>query len=180
MSEPNVDNPVVVLNDDESWELLGTERIGRLVVVSGGRPDVFPINYAVRDRKLYFRTAEGSKLVELTVHAEVAFEADHVEQDRAWSVVLHGRARNLALQRDPGGRGAGAAGLGAHPEVQLRRGHRERDQRPPVRPGQGLTRARRQPATMPTPSPTMSTAMPPSSTRHDAGFANTPRSRRAP
>ncbi|NGP07858.1 pyridoxamine 5'-phosphate oxidase family protein [Rhodococcus sp. 14C212] len=95
MSEPNVDNPVVVLSDEESWELLGTERIGRLVVVSGGRPDVFPINYAVRDRKLYFRTAEGSKLVELTVHAEVAFEADHVEQDRAWSVVLHGRARNL-------------------------------------------------------------------------------------
>ncbi|EME63599.1 MULTISPECIES: pyridoxamine 5'-phosphate oxidase family protein [Rhodococcus] len=95
MSEPNVDDPVVVLSDEESWELLGTERIGRLVVVSGGRPDVFPINYAVRDRKLYFRTAEGSKLVELTLNAEVAFEADHVEQDRAWSVVLHGRARNL-------------------------------------------------------------------------------------
>ncbi|MBD8056857.1 pyridoxamine 5'-phosphate oxidase family protein [Rhodococcus ruber] len=95
MSEPNIDDPVVVLSDEESWELLGTERIGRLVVVSDGRPDVFPINYAVRDRKLYFRTAEGSKLVELTLNAEVAFEADHVEQDRAWSVVLHGRARNL-------------------------------------------------------------------------------------
>lgn len=95
MSEPNIDDPVVVLSDEESWELLGTERIGRLVVVSDGRPDVFPINFAVRDRKLYFRTAEGSKLVELTLNAEVAFEADHVEQDRAWSVVLHGRARNL-------------------------------------------------------------------------------------
>ncbi|AXY50038.1 pyridoxamine 5'-phosphate oxidase family protein [Rhodococcus ruber] len=95
MSEPNIDDPVVVLSDEESWALLGTERIGRLVVVSDGRPDVFPINFAVRDRKLYFRTAEGSKLVELTLNAEVAFEADHVEQDRAWSVVLHGRARNL-------------------------------------------------------------------------------------
>ncbi|ATQ30451.1 pyridoxamine 5'-phosphate oxidase family protein [Rhodococcus ruber] len=95
MSEPNIDDPVVVLSDEESWELLGTERIGRLVVVSDGRPDVFPINFAVRDRKLYFRTAEGSKLVELTLNAEVVFEADHVEQDRAWSVVLHGRARNL-------------------------------------------------------------------------------------
>ncbi|MDV3209528.1 MAG: pyridoxamine 5'-phosphate oxidase family protein [Rhodococcus ruber] len=95
MSEPNIDDPVVVLSDEESWELLGTERIGRLVVVSDGRPDVFPINFAVRDRKLYCRTAEGSKLVELTLNAEGAFEADHVEQDRAWSVVLHGRARNL-------------------------------------------------------------------------------------
>ena len=35
MSEPNVDNPVVVLNDDESWELLGTERIGRLARAVG-------------------------------------------------------------------------------------------------------------------------------------------------
>ncbi|MFZ2175315.1 MAG: pyridoxamine 5'-phosphate oxidase family protein [Rhodococcus sp. (in: high G+C Gram-positive bacteria)] len=96
MSEmSNTDEPITVLTEEQSWKLLGTEHMGRLVVIADGRPDIFPVNYAIRDRKLFFRTAEGSKLVELTVHSEVAFEVDHIREDTAWSVVIHGRARVL-------------------------------------------------------------------------------------
>lgn len=96
MSEmSNTDEPITVLTEEQSWKLLGTEHMGRLVVIADGRPDIFPVNYAIRDRKLFFRTAEGSKLVELTVHSEVAFEVDHIREDTAWSVVMHGRARVL-------------------------------------------------------------------------------------
>ncbi|WP_422333772.1 pyridoxamine 5'-phosphate oxidase family protein [Rhodococcus sp. (in: high G+C Gram-positive bacteria)] len=91
----NTDEPITVLTEEQSWKLLGTEHMGRLVVIADGRPDIFPVNYAIRDRKLFFRTAEGSKLVELTVHSEVAFEVDHIREDTAWSVVIHGRARVL-------------------------------------------------------------------------------------
>jgi nitroimidazol reductase NimA-like FMN-containing flavoprotein (pyridoxamine 5'-phosphate oxidase superfamily) len=44
---------------------------------------------------VFFRSGEGSKLSELAVHAEVAFEADLVGERTAWSVVIHGRARIL-------------------------------------------------------------------------------------
>jgi uncharacterized protein len=40
-----------------------------------------------------FRTAEGTKLVEVVVAGQVAFEADgRDENGRAWSVVVKGRA----------------------------------------------------------------------------------------
>ncbi|MBH0120201.1 pyridoxamine 5'-phosphate oxidase family protein [Rhodococcus sp. HM1] len=95
MSEPSDADAVTVLEEDECWELLRTEKVGRLVVTADGRPDIFPVNYVVGDRKVYFRSGEGSKLSELAVHAEVAFEADVVGDRTAWSVVVHGRARIL-------------------------------------------------------------------------------------
>ena len=55
-----------------------------------------PINYAVDDdRRLVFRTAEGSKLLGLTMNADVAFEIDEYTEDEARSVVVRGRARQL-------------------------------------------------------------------------------------
>ncbi|MFZ2530189.1 MAG: pyridoxamine 5'-phosphate oxidase family protein [Rhodococcus sp. (in: high G+C Gram-positive bacteria)] len=96
MSEPSdASGAVTVLGADECWELLRTTAVGRLVVIADGRPDVFPVNYVVGDRKVFFRSGEGSKLSELAVHADVAFEADLVGDATAWSVVIHGRARIL-------------------------------------------------------------------------------------
>jgi len=92
---PNAGEPTTVLSDEQSWELLASEKVGRLVVVVNGRPEIYPVNYAVRDRKVYFRSGEGSKLAELTVYPQVAFQVDHIEANDAWSVVLHGRAHIL-------------------------------------------------------------------------------------
>ena len=55
-----------------------------------------PINYAVDERRrIVFRTAEGSKLLGLTMNADVAFEIDDFGEDEATSVVVRGRARQL-------------------------------------------------------------------------------------
>jgi len=77
----------------ECLELLATEEVGRLGVVEGGRPEIFPINFVVDGNGILFRTATGTKL-DAALGGAVAFEVDHL--DRAtrsgWSVVIHGRA----------------------------------------------------------------------------------------
>lgn len=88
-------NPILNLEDEQSWKLLEGTKHGRLVVTVAGEPDIFPVNYAVGGRKLYLRTAPGNKLAELTINAKVVFEADGIMSDEAWSVVLRGTARVL-------------------------------------------------------------------------------------
>lgn len=90
------DRPVTDLEEARCLQLLASESLGRLVTVTGSRTEIFPVNYAMsRDGKIFFRTAEGSKLAGLTVHPEVFFEVDDVEGRHAWSVVVRGRARSL-------------------------------------------------------------------------------------
>ena len=88
-------NPVLELDDEQSWRLLDNTRHGRLVVTVAGEADIFPVNYVTSDRKLYLRTAPGNKLAQLTINSTVLFEADGVLPDEAWSVVLRGPARVL-------------------------------------------------------------------------------------
>jgi nitroimidazol reductase NimA-like FMN-containing flavoprotein (pyridoxamine 5'-phosphate oxidase superfamily) len=92
--------PILNLDDDQSWKLIEGTKHGRLVVTVAGEPDIFPVNYAVSDRKLYLRTAPGNKLAELTINAKVLFETDGIMSDEAWSVVLRGTARVLDQSTD--------------------------------------------------------------------------------
>jgi nitroimidazol reductase NimA-like FMN-containing flavoprotein (pyridoxamine 5'-phosphate oxidase superfamily) len=89
-------NPVLELDDEQSWRLLEGTRHGRLVVSVAGEPDIFPVNYVSSNGKLYLRTAPGNKLAQLTINASVLFEADGILSDEAWSVVLRGKARVLS------------------------------------------------------------------------------------
>ena len=89
------DNAITHLDEARCHELLATESLGRLVTVSDGHADIFPVNYAHSDGKLYFRTAEGTKLAELTVDPRVLFQVDHIEGESAWSIVVRGTARRL-------------------------------------------------------------------------------------
>ena len=90
---------IAVLTDDECWDLLETQEYGRLAYVLAGEPGIVPVNYVVGEndlgRHLAFRTAEGSKLFALAVHDVVVFEVDCVEEDRARSVIVKGRARRV-------------------------------------------------------------------------------------
>lgn len=88
-------NPVLELDDEQSWQLLDATKHGRLVVSVAGEPDIFPVNYLTSDRKIYLRTAPGNKLAQLTINSRVMFETDGVLSDEAWSVVLRGTARVL-------------------------------------------------------------------------------------
>ncbi len=94
------ENQINRLTDPEMWELLEATSLGRLAVSAAGEVDIFPVNYIVDDRSLVFRTAEGTKLLELTVHSGVAFEIDGFDDTSAWSVVVKGIAAQLDHQID--------------------------------------------------------------------------------
>ena len=87
--------PIAYLSDRECWDRLAGQELGRLVTFAGGVLDIFPVNYTVDGESIVFRTAEGSKLTELTINDEVLFEVDdHTDVD-AWSVVVRGHAHRL-------------------------------------------------------------------------------------
>ncbi|TFB95368.1 pyridoxamine 5'-phosphate oxidase family protein [Cryobacterium sp. HLT2-28] len=92
--------PVRHLSEDECWELLISSSFGRLAMSISGEPDIYPVNFIASDRRLVFRTAEGTKLLELTVNDKVAFETDGIGRDEAWSVVVRGQARVLDTQHE--------------------------------------------------------------------------------
>ena len=53
------------------------------------------MNFVARDQKIYFRTAPGSKLAELTINPKVIVQADGILSDQGWSVLARGTARVL-------------------------------------------------------------------------------------
>jgi hypothetical protein len=87
--------PVAYLTAEECWERLHRHELGRLVTHVGDVLDIFPVNYVVDGEGVLFRTAQGSKLFELTVNDEVLFEVDEYTETEAWSVVVRGHARAL-------------------------------------------------------------------------------------
>jgi uncharacterized protein len=90
-----VDNVVHVLTDDEAWELLASVSLGRIALSVNGQPDIFPVNHHAADGRVVFRTGEGTKLSEIAVNGDVAFEADDHTDVGGWSVVVKGNARVL-------------------------------------------------------------------------------------
>ncbi|BDV31514.1 pyridoxamine 5'-phosphate oxidase family protein [Microbacterium terricola] len=86
---------VTVLTDDECRERLRGQELGRLVTHVGDVLDIFPVNYTMDGDSILFRTAEGSKLFELSINDEVLFEVDDHSETEAWSVVVRGSAHRL-------------------------------------------------------------------------------------
>ena len=89
------DEPVTLLPEDESWGLLGSVALGRLVADVAGEPEIFPVNFVLQDRTVLFRTAEGTKLFAAVMSSPVAFEADDHNVAEGWSVIVKGRAQVL-------------------------------------------------------------------------------------
>jgi nitroimidazol reductase NimA-like FMN-containing flavoprotein (pyridoxamine 5'-phosphate oxidase superfamily) len=87
----------------ECRRLLASEEVGRLAVVVGGRPLVFPLNYALDGEAVVFRTAPGTKLHAIT-RSLVTFEADgwSTASRTAWSVVVDGFAQEVTSADAPG------------------------------------------------------------------------------
>ncbi|UFU08187.1 pyridoxamine 5'-phosphate oxidase family protein [Ruania halotolerans] len=87
--------PTRVLNEAECWSLIEDAPYGRVAAAAGDEIDIFPINHAVLGGDIVFRTAPGTKLVELTIRHRVAFEVDGYDDSHAWSVVVKGQAVEL-------------------------------------------------------------------------------------
>ncbi|MBX9718672.1 MAG: pyridoxamine 5'-phosphate oxidase family protein [Microbacteriaceae bacterium] len=92
---------ITELTTEECWRLLRSRDLGRIAASAAGTVDIFPINYAVDGLPaIYFRTAPGTKLLELAINDRVAFEIDDHDAVEAWSVVVKGRAERLERQSE--------------------------------------------------------------------------------
>jgi nitroimidazol reductase NimA-like FMN-containing flavoprotein (pyridoxamine 5'-phosphate oxidase superfamily) len=87
---------IEVVTRDDCLRLLREDVIGRLAVVSGGAPHVFPVNYAMDGEDVVFRTDHGTKL-DVGPRSPACFEIDRFERtDRSgWSVVVAGRLEEV-------------------------------------------------------------------------------------
>jgi uncharacterized protein len=97
---PPEEQPVTVLSDDESWQLLASQPLGRFVTTLAGQPEIFPVNYVVQRPTVLFKTAEGTKLFAAIMNDRVAFEADDHGLDEGWSVIVRGPAHVLVTRAE--------------------------------------------------------------------------------
>lgn len=85
------------LTPDECWELLRTQRVGRIGFDRGRGPRIHPVSYAVDGRDILLTTSEESELgafVRMFADgAHVSFETDQLDESggEQWSVLVGGR-----------------------------------------------------------------------------------------
>ena len=92
--------PITVLSADESWDLLNSVALGRLVTHIGDQLEIFPVNFVTQNRTLLFRTAEGTKLFSTVMNDKVLFEVDDHTVSEGWSVIVRGTAQVLTAADD--------------------------------------------------------------------------------
>ena len=83
------------MDDQQCWERLRAEEVGRLGYHLVDELHIVPVNYVVDEDRLVFRTKPGSKLLGVVMNSDVAFEIDGGDSHRPWSVLARGRARVL-------------------------------------------------------------------------------------
>ncbi len=98
---PGDPKKIDILTRTECFDLLGGQDVGRVAVSIGALPVIVPVNFAVQDESVLFRTILGSKLDTATVGAVVAFEADRYEPvgPSGWSVLIQGKASEIGDPR---------------------------------------------------------------------------------
>jgi nitroimidazol reductase NimA-like FMN-containing flavoprotein (pyridoxamine 5'-phosphate oxidase superfamily) len=86
---------IEVLGSDECRDLLAQDVIGRVAVVVGGTPMIFPVNYALDGDDIVMRTLPGSSLDAGQGHA--AFEVDSFDRtsQSGWSVLVTGHLEEV-------------------------------------------------------------------------------------
>lgn len=90
--------PTRQLDESECWQRIASAPYGRIAAGAAGQIDIFPVNHAVANGTIVFRTAPGTKLLELTIHDRVVFEVDGADEAEAFSVVVKGDAEEFDRQ----------------------------------------------------------------------------------
>lgn len=87
---------IEVLGSDECRKFLAEDVIGRVAVVIGATPMIFPVNYALDGDAIVMRTMPGSRLDVGQGHA--AFEVDSFDRGRqsGWSVLVTGHLEEVS------------------------------------------------------------------------------------
>lgn len=83
------------LSPSECRARLADHQIGRLAVVAPDGPHIIPVNYALVDENVVFRTSPFTLVAAHGRNAVVALEVDHLDQvtRTGWSVLVRGRTQ---------------------------------------------------------------------------------------
>ena len=92
--------PITLLSESESWNLLASVALGRLVTSVDGQPEIFPVNFVAKRPTVLFMTAPGTKLLTAVMDRRVAFEADDHTLTEGWSVIVKGFAHMLSTNAE--------------------------------------------------------------------------------
>jgi nitroimidazol reductase NimA-like FMN-containing flavoprotein (pyridoxamine 5'-phosphate oxidase superfamily) len=93
-------NESVELTVEECLELLNGSVVGRVAMCTPVGPRIVPINYAMYDDAIVFRTTPYSELGTYGWNTDLAFEIDFLdyEKHQGWSVVAIGRGELIEDQ----------------------------------------------------------------------------------
>lgn len=82
------------LTSTECWRLLASRPVGRIGFTAARGPQILPVNHAVHDRSIVFRTAPYNSIAENARDARIAIEVDAFDEQAAtgWSVLAVGLA----------------------------------------------------------------------------------------
>lgn len=85
------------LDREDCLRLLATQTLGRIGITVRALPVVLPVNFALLEDSVVFRTIPGTELDAATNNAVVAFEVDSYEfsGSSGWSVLVIGNATRL-------------------------------------------------------------------------------------
>jgi nitroimidazol reductase NimA-like FMN-containing flavoprotein (pyridoxamine 5'-phosphate oxidase superfamily) len=88
---------ITELDEEECLALLGTTTVGRIAFVNAEGQQLVPVNFALIDGVIYFRTLPDGFLSGLARGDEdVAFGVDHHDVFRdGWNVTVRGSAREV-------------------------------------------------------------------------------------
>ena len=97
------DRVIEELDEDQCLDLISGGGIGRIAYTSRFGPAVLPVNYALQDGAVVFRTAANGPLDEdlrtgiTDADYKVAFEIDDIDlaAGRGWSVLVQGPAHHV-------------------------------------------------------------------------------------
>jgi nitroimidazol reductase NimA-like FMN-containing flavoprotein (pyridoxamine 5'-phosphate oxidase superfamily) len=100
------DEMVVWMDDieiDVCWTLLTNSVGGRVGFSTVDGPMVLPVNHAVDERTIVFRTGSTSLLEALKDGVQAAFEVDEIDAhgEVGWSVLVRGRAHQIHSSAAP-------------------------------------------------------------------------------
>lgn len=89
---------VVELDREESLELLGAKRVGRLGFLSEDGPQILPMNFVLVDDAIVLRTVAYGRAAHDALDQRVALQVDEVDDflQAGWSVLVVGPAQLLS------------------------------------------------------------------------------------
>ena len=101
----NTESAITDLTVEQTLDFLTDKRFGRLAVSLEGRPDIFPINFAVHANNIddvvaYIRTSPGNKLFATATGSYLALETDHIDGNIATSAVVYGTGRRVEHHKE--------------------------------------------------------------------------------